>query len=165
LTLETQSYQRQLDRIRDLPPEDSLSSLSILENFILVLRTCVYLPDADARGFYHETMTKNLWNRMAQLTLQARMPGPSGVDPAPVLPAVMPKKPEGTPRCSHCPNATVHSLLGLKPIKTVCLFLALPQLYARKAASESLALHQSDGGGSLPECCQAKLAEYAKLVK
>jgi hypothetical protein len=36
LTLETQSYQRQLDRIRDLPPEDSLSSLSILENL-----TCV----------------------------------------------------------------------------------------------------------------------------
>jgi hypothetical protein len=133
---------------------------------MLVLRTYVYLRDADAKGFFfHETMTENLWNRMAQLTLQAGMPGPSGVDPAPVLPAVVPKKLEGTPRCSHCQNSTVHNLLGLKPVKSVCLFLALPQAYARKAASESLALHQSDGGVSLPECCQMKLAEYIKLAK
>ena len=131
---------------------------------MLVLRTYVYLRDADAKGFYHETMTKNLWNRMAQLTLQAGMPGPSGGEPAPIIPAV-PKKVEGAPRCSHCRNSTVHNLLGIKPIKTVRVFLTLPQVYARKAASESLSLHQAAGGGSLSECCQLKLAEYTKLVK
>jgi hypothetical protein len=45
---------------------------------MLVLRTYVYLCDANSKGSYHETMTENLWDRVAQLTLQSGTPAPSG---------------------------------------------------------------------------------------
>jgi hypothetical protein len=131
---------------------------------MLVLQTYVYLRDTDSKGFYHETMTENLWNCVAQLTLQSGLPGPSDWS-SPLEPTVVPKKPDGTPYCSHCRNATVHNLLGIKAMKLVCVFLTLSQTHARKAASEALALHQSAGGGSLPECCQIKLDKYSKLAK
>jgi hypothetical protein len=118
---------------------------------MLVLRTYVYLRDADSKGFYHASMTETLWDRVAQLTLQSET-GPShgggigntgdtsngGVPPS--------KQKEGTPCCSHCRNATIHKLLKLEARKTVCFFLDLPQAQARKAASDALALHQTGGG-------------------
>jgi hypothetical protein len=133
---------------------------------MLILRTYVYLRDADAKGFYHASMTETLWDRVAQLTLQSNTGsshggGNSNNDDTSDggLPPVKPK--EGTPRCSHCRNATVHKLLKLEARKTVCVFLELPQAQARKAASEAVALHQT-GGGSLKECCKLKLQEHSK---
>jgi hypothetical protein len=117
---------------------------------MLILRTYVYLCDANSKGFYHASLTETLWDQVAQLTLQSKIglshrggvsntgdTSNGGVPPS--------KQKEGTPLCSHGCNATIHKLLKLEARKTVCFFLDLLQAQARKAASDALALHQTGG--------------------
>jgi hypothetical protein len=125
---------------------------------MLILETYVYLRDAAAKSFYHESMTENLWELMADLTVQqaamidATHGGDSDITP------IIPK--EGTPRCSHCRNTSLHKLLEIQSTKKVCVFLDLVQSKARKAAGEALAEFKESPDKSLREICRAVLAKH-----
>jgi hypothetical protein len=128
---------------------------------MLVLRTYVYLRDAESKAYYHESMTEDLWARMALLNdklLSMPISEHEGGEPSPKLkekPDRQPSK-EGNPKCSHCRSSTVHKKLSLDPTKKVCPFLTLPQVDARKAAGIANANHK-DNGGDFKECCKAAL--------
>jgi hypothetical protein len=55
----------------------------------VLLRAYVYLQDASAKGFDHKSMTENLWDQVAQLTLKSQPPkipteeGGANLAPAP----------------------------------------------------------------------------------
>jgi hypothetical protein len=129
-----------------------------LSRKMLILETYVYLRDAAAKSFYHESMTENLWELMADLTVQqaamidATHGGDSDITP------IIPK--EGTPRCSHCRNTSLHKLLEIQSTKKVCVFLDLVQSKARKAAGEALAEFKESPDKSLREICRAVLAKH-----
>ncbi len=102
-------------------------------------------------------MTEQLWELMADLTTQqaSMMDSHSGVGgEAPTATK------EGTPRCSHCRNTSLHKLLGIAPTKTVCLFTDLSQTKARKAAGEALADLKENPDKNLKEICQAVLTKH-----
>jgi hypothetical protein len=71
-----------------------------LSRKMLILETYVYLRDASAKSFYHESMTEQLWELMADLTTQqaSMMDSHQGVN-SETIPGNPGK--EGTPRCSH----------------------------------------------------------------
>jgi hypothetical protein len=125
-----------------------------LSRKMLILRTYAYLRDADAKAFYHESMTASLWDKIADLALttQGKLPPDSGS-------GATPKASTSNPRCSHCRNATAHKTLKIDPIKRVCPFLALPQADARKAAGISVKNHK-DNGGSFEDCCKAAIETF-----
>jgi hypothetical protein len=120
---------------------------------MLVLRTYVYLCDAESKAYYHESMTEDLWARVALLNDRLLTLPPSEPEGGKEKPE---KQKEGTPKCSHCHSATVHKKLSLDPTKKVCPFLTLPQVDARKAAGIASANHK-ENGGKFKECCKAAL--------
>jgi hypothetical protein len=75
----------------------------------LILQTYVYLRDASAKGFYHESMTESLWTRLAELSsnLTETKP-PAGGDG------------NKRGRCSHCRNPKLHELCHAGPTKSDC---------------------------------------------
>jgi hypothetical protein len=127
-----------------------------LSRKMLILETYVYLRDAEAKSFYHESMTENLWEMMAELTTQqaAMIESSLGGDVE-----TSPAK-EGTARCSHCRNASLHKLLGIQPTKMVCYFIDLAQAKARKAAGEAVAEFKENPEKNLKEICRAALTKH-----
>ena len=127
-----------------------------LSRKLLILETYVYLRDAEAKSFYHESMTENLWERMSDLTTQQAIMFESnkGGDADHI-----PTK-EGIPRCSHCRSAPLHKLLGLQPTKTSCYYIDLSQAGARKAASEVVAELKENPEKNLRESCRAALIRH-----
>jgi hypothetical protein len=83
----------------------------------LILQTYCYLRDADAKGFYHESMTESLWSRLAELSTRDSYDGGGGTPP-------------GDGRrgrwCSHCRNPKVHELYHVGPSKPDCPLLSVP---------------------------------------
>jgi hypothetical protein len=122
-----------------------------LSRKLLVLKTYVYLRDAGAKSFYHESMTESLWARMTQLTMDQQGPGDGGTG------AGTPDGPAVTLRCAHCRSISIHKILKLDPYKRTCFFVDLNQAAARKAASEAVALHKDNPNGSMREQCAAIL--------
>jgi hypothetical protein len=119
-----------------------------LSRKMLVLKTYVYLRDAGAKSFYHESMTESLWAKMTQLTLDQ---GGHDDDAS----ATESSK---TPRCAHCRSVSIHKILKLEPYKRTCFFKDLTQTAARKAASEAVALHKDNPSESMKEQCANILA-------
>jgi hypothetical protein len=54
----------------------------------LILQTYTYLRDANAKSFYHESMTESLWDRLAALTVNPGGGGGSSVTQGAETPAV-----------------------------------------------------------------------------
>jgi hypothetical protein len=125
-----------------------------LSRKMLILRTYVYLRDADAKAYYHESMTATLWNKIADLSLAAQSQSPPDNGGGGAGPAR-----KDNARCSHCRNATAHKTLKIDPVKRLCPFLDLPQADARKAAGISVKNHK-ENGGSFPDCCKAAIESF-----
>jgi hypothetical protein len=118
---------------------------------MLVLQTYVYLRDAESKSFYHESMTETLWEHVSALTLLAA--------PADgILPAASEPR-SSTGRCSHCRNSSAHKLLNLLPTKHCCVFGALSQTDARKAAGDAVARHKERPGSEFRACCNAAITK------
>jgi hypothetical protein len=124
----------------------------------LVLETYVYLRDAEAKAFYHESMAEVLWDKVAELTMmqasvsdnyQGGSDGELKKTPSP-----------SSPRCSHCRNATLHKMLNIESSKKACYFVELFQAKARKAASEAIAEHKESPDKDIRECCRAALIKH-----
>jgi hypothetical protein len=130
-----------------------------LSRKMLILETYVYLRDASAKSFYHESMTEQLWELMADLsTQQASMMDAHPGAASDTIPGAPGK--EGTPRCSHCRNTSLHKLLEVQPTKKVCFFIDLSQAKARKAAGEALADLKENPDKNLKEICRAVLVKH-----
>jgi hypothetical protein len=118
-----------------------------LSRKMLVLKTYIYLRDADAKSFYHESMTESLWAKMTQLTLDS---GGGGRDDDDETGGARTSSPM---RCGHCRSVSIHKLLNLEPYKRSCYFKDLTQSAARKAASEAVAIHKDDPSVLINEQC------------
>jgi hypothetical protein len=116
-----------------------------LSRKLLVLKTYIYLRDAAAKSFYHESMTESLWARISELS------APGDDEDAPNFSSM---------RCAHCRSATIHKSLNLEPYKRNCFFKDLTQTLARKAASEALAKHKDRPNETLREICFVILGAY-----
>jgi hypothetical protein len=117
------------------------------------LETYIYLRDAKAKAFYHESMAEVLWDKVAGLTMMLAAAADSyqGGSNGELKKASSPS----SPRCSHCQNATLHKLLNSESTKKACYFIELFQAKARKAASKAIAEHKESPDKDIQECCQA----------
>jgi hypothetical protein len=129
-----------------------------LSRKMLVLKTYVYLRDAGAKSFYHESMTETLWDRITQLTTQDHG---SRDDAGPRTESGgSASASRSSSRCGHCRSVSVHKTLNLEPFKKTCFFKDLTQAIARKAASEAVAKHKDNPDESLREHCYVILMGY-----
>jgi hypothetical protein len=94
----------------------------------LILQTYLYLRDASSKGFYHESMTESLWDRLSLLSSVkgnekvGRGAGGSGGSGG--RGSVGATNGGGTGggvlRCSHCCSPKLHELAKVRPSKQVC---------------------------------------------
>jgi hypothetical protein len=73
-----------------------------------ILQTYIYLQDAKAKSFYHESMTESLQDRLADLSTKAEEEPNTGSGSA--------KK--SKPRCSHRRNPKIHDISNVGPTKS-----------------------------------------------
>jgi hypothetical protein len=114
----------------------------------LVLQTYVYLRDSSAKGFYHESMTESLWDRLATIAKSHEGNSEKGVGGSGAS-KVTSKDNERTPRCSHCRSAKLHELAKVRPSKQTCPLKDLSPKKAKlvaKSAVEKWEKSPSEGG-------------------
>jgi hypothetical protein len=128
----------------------------VLSQKMLILRTYLYLRDAKAKAFYHEYMTKGLWDHAALLTEQVLR--------SPLLQSPM-KEPLQLLRRRRAVQSSVHitkvppcirTLDSTQQRKFAPPLTCHSQREARKAAGMAVANHKENGGHFL-EFCQTAL--------
>jgi hypothetical protein len=123
----------------------------------LILQTYTYLRDASSKGFYHESMTESLWDRLSLLSSVkgnekvGRGAGGSGGSGGrgSVGTTNSGGNGGGTPRCSHCRSPKLHELAKVRPSKQVCPvkdFAAKKAKAIAKSAVEKWETEPADGG-------------------
>jgi hypothetical protein len=113
----------------------------------LVLQTYVYLRDASAKAYYHESMTESLWDRLAIMAKSHEevdsgkggggAGGGKGDDDKRAV------------RCSHCRSSKLHVLAKVRPTKQLCPLKDVSQKKAKlvaKAAVEKWEKSPTEGG-------------------
>jgi hypothetical protein len=105
----------------------------------LVLQTYTYLRDANAKSFYHESMTESLWDRLATLTVNPGG-GEGGGGQGTGTPGAGGGGGGGgaKPRCSHCRSIRLHELMRVRPAKLCCPVKELSSKKAREVAKEAI---------------------------
>jgi hypothetical protein len=117
-----------------------------LSRKMLVLKTYAHLRDADAKSFYHESMTETIWSLLSQLTMELEhleVP-PSGNTGSAGAGGAGGAGKAAAARCSHCCSVSIHKILKLEPFKRTCVFKDLTLTAARKAASKAVAEHKEN---------------------
>jgi hypothetical protein len=107
----------------------------------LILQTYTYLRDANAKSFYHESMTESLWDRLATLTVNPGGGGGSSVGQGTETPAIVgggAAAVTAKPRCSHCRSAKLHELMRVRPAKLCCPVKDLSSKKAREVAKGAI---------------------------
>ena len=117
----------------------------------LVLQTYCYLRDANSKGFYHESMTESLWDRLASMTKSqggGNGKGGGGGDGGGGGKGAG-NGGDRVTRCSHCRSAKLHELAKVRPTKQLCPLKELSQKKAKivaKSAVEKWEKSPSEGG-------------------
>jgi hypothetical protein len=94
----------------------------------LILQTYIYLRDAKAKSFYHESMTESLWDRLADLSTKAEEEphaGPGGAKTS-------------KPRCSHCRNPKIHDISNVGPTKSDCPLIGITDWQKSRTAAKAV---------------------------
>ena len=103
------------------------------------MQTYTYLRDANAKSFYHESMTESLWDRLATLTVN-----PGGGEVGGGQGTGTPGAGGGgggrgaKPRCSHSRSIRLHELMKVRPAKRYCPVKELSSKKAREVANEAI---------------------------
>ena len=108
----------------------------------LILQTYTYLRrDANSKGFYHESMTESLWDRLSDLSSVTG--GGNGGNNGGGIGDYNGGGGAGgdagkTPKCSHCRNPRMHELMKVRPSKQVCPVKDLSPKRAREVAKNAV---------------------------
>ena len=91
----------------------------------LILQTYVYLRDAQAKGFYHESMSEALWRRLEDVSkpLPKGSAGGAGGTPAET-------------KCGHCGTKELHRLVNKPGQKRYCPVKSLTEANKAKEAAK-----------------------------
>jgi hypothetical protein len=100
----------------------------------LILQTYTYLRDSYSKGFYHESMTESLWDRLALLSSAHSTDNGKGAGVGGNRVAATASGGDKTPRCSHCRFPKLHEVAKVRPSKMVCPVKDLSQKKARAIA-------------------------------
>jgi hypothetical protein len=114
----------------------------------LVLQTYCYLRDASSKGFYHESMTESLWDRLATIAKSQSSGTTKGSSGGGVVKSTVVGDARA-PRCSHCRSAKLHELAKARPSKQMCPLKDLSVKQAKlvaKSAVEKWEKSPSEGG-------------------
>jgi hypothetical protein len=105
----------------------------------LILQMYVYLRDAQAKDFYHESMAEALWTRMATIGSSSPSKGKSEVT-------------NGTTKCGQCGTKSLHQLLDKPGQKNYCPFKDFEsQAKAKEAAKWVVSQAQADPSKDVSE--------------
>jgi hypothetical protein len=135
----------------------------------LVLQTYTYLRDANAKSFYHESMTESLWDRLATLVNPgagedsgSRAGGGTGTGgsvgggSSGVVAVAKP------PRCSHCRSIKLHELKQVRPAKLCCPLKDLSSKKARDIAKKAIEAWGRDSSGTFSSTLEAVKADNSE---
>jgi hypothetical protein len=123
----------------------------------LILQTYTYLRDANAKSFYHESMTESLWDRLATLQVSPVGAGAGGGGGGGSGGGGGGGGGGAKPRCSHCRSIKVHDLLRIRPTKQCCPLKDLASKKAREIAKKAIEAWQRD-----PSVPFASIIEFTK---
>jgi hypothetical protein len=120
----------------------------------LVLQTYCYLRDASSKGFYHESMTESLWDRLASMAKSQREGTGKGSSNSGGINGGGGGKNGGVgdnrvARCSHCRSAKLHELAKVRPSKQMCPVKDLNPKKAKLVAKSAVEMWEkspSEGG-------------------
>jgi hypothetical protein len=110
----------------------------------LILQTYTYLRDANSKGFYHESMTESLWDRLSDLSsvTGGRNGGNNGGGNGDTNGGGGGISGGGdaskNPKCSHCRNPRMHELMQVRPSKQVCPLKDLSPKRAREVSRNAV---------------------------
>jgi hypothetical protein len=101
---------------------------------IMILRMYTYLRDTKAKGFYDNSMSEALWDKMASMSKTIREAGsqPSANEKA------------ASTLCSHCKSKAIHTIFHVENGKRNCPLKDHGELIARRMAGVVVKKHVDD---------------------
>ena len=111
----------------------------------LILQIYTYLRDAQAKDYYHESMSGAIWDRIANI---------------PAVPSHIGGGPEPS-RCSWCTSKELHKLFNVLGQKDLCPVKTLPnKAKAREAAKWIVDQKRTDPTKDIPNLLVSALAQF-----